>query len=306
MKVLIVGSGGYIGQHLLKYLQTQGIDVLGVSSSDSNGISPLTGTLSDRFSIPPETHTVIYLSQSPFYRQVPEKAGHLLNVNVVSAVQVAEMARQAKVKRFIYTSTGNVYAPSFSSLGEASPLNRSNWYALSKIHAEEALSMFKNDMDITIVRLFGVYGGGQTDKLVPNLFNSISQGNKIFVDRNPQDLSDLDGLKISLIYIEDLIRIIAQCIYTEKTGMGTINVSSNEIVSIRSIVEHVSNILKKSVEIEVREQYRTFNLIADIQRLQKTFNPIFTPFEEGVKMVIAQYLEIAVKNKLLELQSEYK
>jgi len=296
MKVFIFGRGGFVGQHLSHYLSSQGIDVVGVSSSDLYGICPLTGILSNQFSIPPETNTVIYLAQSPFYRQTPEKANHLLNVNLVSAVQVAEIARQSKVKRFIYTSTGNVYSPSFLPLSENDSLNRTNWYALSKIHAEEALSLFKNDMDIMIIRLFGVYGVGQTDKLIPNLLNSILHGNKIFVDRNLQDPQDVNGLKLSLIYIEDLVKIISQCIYIDKTGINTINISSHEIISVRNIVKHIGNILDQHIEVEVRDQHRNSNLIADTNLLQRKLNHIFIPFEQGIRLVVEQELQKAVRN----------
>ncbi|MFM6001657.1 MAG: NAD-dependent epimerase/dehydratase family protein, partial [Sphaerospermopsis kisseleviana] len=71
MKVLIFGSKGFIGQHLFNYLQSEGMDVYGVSSSQPHTINPETGILSKSFFILPDTDVIIYLSQSPFYRQVP-------------------------------------------------------------------------------------------------------------------------------------------------------------------------------------------------------------------------------------------
>ena len=289
MKVLIIGSGGFLGKNLFNYLLDQNIDVIGCSSAEHHGICADTGLLSSQFSIPPDTHTVIYLSQSPYYRQVPEMAEHLLNVNVVSAVKVAEIARRANVKHFIYTSTGNVYEPSFEPLSEEAPVSRNNWYALSKIHAEESLSLFRNDFDVTIMRLFGVYGTGQTDKLIPNLFNTVLQRRKVFVDRNSIDANDIDGLRISLINVVDLVKIFLQCITSSNLKSYLLNISSHEVVSIRHITKLISQSLSLPVDIEVSDKYRQSSLIANIQLLQATFNPVFTPIETGIQNMSVQY-----------------
>lgn len=290
MKVLIIGSGGFVGKNLLAYLGSRGIEALGISSQHSNGISPHTGTLSDGFSIPPETHTVIYLAQSPFYRNVPEKVGHLLRVNVVSAVEVAEKALKAGVKRFIYTSTGNVYEPSFDLLTETSPLNRRNWYSLSKIHAEEALSIYQNDLDILILRLFGVYGPNQRDKLVSNLWKSIDLGKKIKIYRHPDQVEDLDGLRLSLIYIQDLLLIFWSLIY-ETQKIPCLNISSSEVVSIRQISNTLAQLQGKKAIFEVLQDPRRFDLIADNTRLCRLLNPSFTFFQDGAEALLNNHLK---------------
>jgi nucleoside-diphosphate-sugar epimerase len=288
MKILIIGYKGFIGKYLFNYLKLLELEVYGVSSAEENGIDPKTGMLSDTFSISPGTDAVVYLAQSPHYRQVPDQASHLLNVNVVSAVKVADMARKAKVKRFIYTSTGNVYQPSFQPLTETSPLNRNNWYSLSKIHAEEALALFSNDMDITIARLFGVYGPSQTDKLIPNLIEKVQNEKNIFLARNPHDLDDLDGLKISLLYIDDLLKILTSILLQHHT-VNCINIAGKEVLSLRKIVNIIGNFLHKSVNLEVIEEYRKFDLIADIKLLNK-INNNFTPFSLGIEKTIAELL----------------
>lgn len=288
MKILIIGYKGFIGKHLFNHLKLLELEVYGVSSAEENGIDPKTGLLSENFSISPETDAVVYLAQSPHYRQVPEQASHLLNVNVVSAVKVATMARQAKVKQLIYTSTGNVYQPSFQPLTETSPLNRDNWYSLSKIHAEEALALFSNDMNITIARLFGVYGPSQTNKLIPNLIEKVQKDKNIFLARNPKDLDDLDGLKISLIYIDDLIKIITS-ILLQHQKLDYINIAGNEVLTLRKIAETIGNFLDKLPNLEVIEEYRKFDLIADVQILNE-INTNFTPFILGIEKTIVEAL----------------
>jgi nucleoside-diphosphate-sugar epimerase len=288
MKVLIVGSGGYVGKRLFEYLRQTGIQTYGVSSSKSGGIDPLTGIMSDDFSIPPETSTVIYLAVSPYYRKVPEMSQHLLNVNVLSAVKVAELSRKANVQRFIYASTGNVYAQSFDPLSENAPLRRDNWYSVSKVFGEESLSLFRDEMEIIIMRIFGIYGPAQTGKLVPHILNSVREDKEIFIERSPLNDDDRDGLKISLCYIDNAVQIMNDLILNG--GPSYINVAGDNVISIRAIAEKISEYLNKKSNLKVLNRRRTFDLIADISLLQRTVNPAFTSFDEGIKKTVEYIL----------------
>lgn len=245
---------------------------------------PASGILNDEFNLPADTECVVYLAQSPYYRQMTEKVAHLWGVNVVSAMKVAELARRAGVRRFIYASTGNVYSPSFSPLSEENPVRRDDWYALSKLHAEEALVLFKNDMSVTAVRIFGVYGLGQTNKLVPNLVQSIRSGVPIKLAPNPYDNEDADGLRMSLCYIDDVVEIFTQLVARE--GSDVINVAGSEVLSIRSIALAIGVQLGISPQFEIASQPRAFDLVADVTKLTGMFDPKFTPFVEGIRRTL--------------------
>lgn len=284
MNVVIIGSGGYIGKYLSDSLSVDGVNVTGISSSCDNGIDKATGRLHDSFSIPSETDVIIYLAQSPYYRQLPEMAEHLYSVNVLSAIKVAELGRKAGIKRFIYTSTGNVYSPSLSPLSEDAPLCRENWYSLSKIHAEEALSLYSEYFDVTIARLFGVYGPNQPDKLVPNLLNAVASGSELFLDKNPEDENDKDGMAISLCYIDDIVNILKKIIL--EGGPNIINIAGEEVVSIRKIVESISSLLDKPANISIRDNCRQLNLIADASLITSIYDRPFTSFNDGIRLVV--------------------
>ena len=161
MKMLIVGSNGFIGCSLAAKLKNLGFQVIEMSSTDGSGIDPVTGLLPVDFSFPKGVSTVIYLAQSPLASKTIKGASHALSVNCVSAVRLASMAVHSKVQRFIYLSTGNVYAPSFDKLSVDSPLRRDNLYSLSKVHAEEALTLFRNQCEMIVVRPFGVLETGK-------------------------------------------------------------------------------------------------------------------------------------------------
>lgn len=285
MKVAILGAGGYVGSYLTKKLLESEIEVSAITSASLGGIDPKTGMLPEQFGFAPGTDAVIYLAQSPYYRNVPEMAAHLLCVNLVSAVQAAAASRKAGIKRFIYASTGNVYAPSFEPLHEQSPVRRDNWYSLSKVQAEEALALFRNDMDMTVVRPFGIYGPNQPDKLVPNLLKRVLSGDEIALDRNPGDAADVGGLRISLCYIDDAVQIL--CDLIGKPGIACINLAGPQAVSLRDLVEIMARISGKEARIKLNDRYRQFDLVADTALLERTLNPGFTDIETGLARMLS-------------------
>lgn len=280
-QVVVFGAGGYIGRHITEHLRQIGFSVICYSSATGNTFDLKTGLLADSVSIPSGTNAVIYLSQSSYYRQMPEKAGHLWGVNVVSAIKAAEFARRAGVHRFIYASTGNVYSPSFLPLNEASPVRRDEWYPLSKLHAEESLALFKNDMSVTAVRLFGVYGPNQTDKLVPNLAANIRSKVPIRLAPNANNDLDTGGLNLSLCYIDNVIDIFSRLISHD--GPDVLNIAGLEALSIRDIALAIGGQLGVAPQFETANQPRSFDLVADVTKLVGMFNPEFTPFVEGIR-----------------------
>ncbi len=288
MRVIIIGSKGFIGKNLLHIIQKKGIEVQGFSSSEPGNIDPQTGILSDEFRIPDGTTVVIYLAQSPYYCQIPEMLHHIINVNAASAVKTAQLSHKAKVKRFIYASTGNVYMPSFGATPETAPTGREGGYGMTKIFAEKVLSLFKKYMDVIIIRPFGIYGPGQTNKLVPRLLNSLLQGQEIYIERNPHDPTDVDGLKISLCYIEDAVKMLYKLI--TDGGPDYLNLAGDRAVSIRETVTIMANYLEKEYRFKISENYRHFDLIADVSLLKKTLNPAFTDLKDGLRATVADAL----------------
>jgi nucleoside-diphosphate-sugar epimerase len=232
------------------------------------------------FAIPSGTDVVFYLAQSPRYRDGHRGAEHVLNVNVVSAVQVASLAIQARVRKFVYASTGNVYAPAFTPRAETAALQRSDLYAMSKIHAEEALNLYSGHIDVTIARLFGLYGSGQQGRLIPNLVAAIASGKPVVIERNPSDPADLGGLRISLCHVEDASRILAAL--SQREQVPVINVANGEMLSLRDIATTIGHCTGRDPSFEIAVGFRKGDLVADITALTRLLNPDFTPFGVGL------------------------
>lgn len=265
MRVVVVGSGGFIGRVLTSRLRESGIEVVESSSRDGTGLNELSGLPDDGFPDLGSGDCVVYMAQSPHFRDLPKTPWRLLGLNALGPAHVARRAVKAGVSRMMYMSTGNVYAPSFAPLAEESPVRRDSWYPLSKLNGEDALRFFGDELHISVVRLFGVYGPGQTRALMPNLARAIQGRQPVTLQRNPGDPSDHDGLRVSFCHVDDVVHALESLI--SRGGAGTVNVGGDEEVSIRELASRIADELQVEPVFDVVEAFREGDLICDTTRL---------------------------------------
>ena len=77
MKVSVFGANGYIGKRLVKLLNTEECCVDEFTSENNNSYDKNTGVIEDLSDVSIKTDVVVYLSQSPYYRQIPERIEHV-------------------------------------------------------------------------------------------------------------------------------------------------------------------------------------------------------------------------------------
>jgi nucleoside-diphosphate-sugar epimerase len=286
VRALVVGPNGFLGKRVCAELERHGWAVVRASSADGSGIDPHSGLFRQDFAIDTGIAAVFYLAQSPHVKGAVPRPHHLFAVNVASAVQCAAAARAAGVPRFIFASTGNVYAANFEPHAETSPLRRDDWYALSKVHAEESLSLFRPDLDVTCARLFGLYGPGQSGRLIPNLIQAVRDGRAVTLAPREAEAATTGGLRLSLCHVDDAARILVDLVALR--GVAQVNVASGEVQDIRGLAETIARASGSVARLRVEARARTFDLIADTRLLERLLAPRFIPAERGlVETVVA-------------------
>ena len=280
MKIAVIGARGFIGRRLTPALTRAGHEVVAVTSESS--FDPLSGLLTSP-AVPAPLDAIVYLSQSPRYRDVPRQAAHVWGVNVVSAMIAAEWGRRLGVRQFIYASTGTIYSPSFAAHPETDPLRRDRGYALSKIHAEEALRQFDGDMRVCCARCFGVYGPGQRDKLIPNLIASMRAGRAVELQRHPHRADDAGGVRLSMIHVDDAVRAFMALV--DPGLSGPINIAA-EVLSIRQMAEAIGNASGIAPVFADVAQPREGDVIADTSRLAAIVGGPYKTLESSIGEVI--------------------
>lgn len=171
-RVLVTGNRGYIGTLLAPMLRSAGYEVVGLDSeifracSYGDGPEPIPTIEKDIRDVERGDlagfDAVLHLaglSNDPMGDLDP----HLTDeINNHASVRLAELAKQAGVRQFVFSSSCSVYGASERDdviLTEASPLNPVTAYAESKARVEEALHALASDeFSPTCLRNATAYG----------------------------------------------------------------------------------------------------------------------------------------------------
>lgn len=279
--IAIIGSQGFIGKRLVEFLKERQIEVFEFSSKLGNLVNP-NNELLDNFQLPSNCSTVIFLSQSPHYKNFPDKYEDLIKINSILPFSVCKRAVQSNISRFIYFSTGSVYMPSLAPLSEKSLINRGSSYALSKLSGEDNLSLFGSKIEICNVRPFNMFGPSQTNMLIPNLTLSILKGLPVTLD-GLKDEEAPGGLRISLMYIEDVIRALNALIEAPRLP-GVLNLSSPVSMSVKEISKIIAKATSREIKFNYKDSVRDGDLISDVKLLSSYYRCQYLDFQKYISL----------------------
>ncbi len=284
-RILITGATGFIGSHLIKLVQGRDeIIILSRRRPDTllgSGIAWLGGDLSERLDfskLPDKVDVVIHLAQSRFYRQFPERADDIFDVNVQGTFRLLEYARHAKAESFLFASTGGVYGYGPKRFLETDLVNPSNFYGISKLVGEFLLRGYGPFFRTVIFRFFFVYGPGEEKMLIPSLLEKVRRGETITIEGN-------EGLRINPIYVGDAIRVFDAALH--KSVAGVFNVAGDEAVTIRELVGLVEEMVAKKACIQHTKDQGQGDLVGDNTRMKELLNVLpETPLREGLRKMV--------------------
>jgi UDP-glucose 4-epimerase len=246
MRILLTGGTGFVGGHLLPHVAERHEVFALTRSTPAQGGEGVTWVEQDLAqpleSLPEQIDAVIHLAQSKRYREFPEGAPDMFEVNVDSTFRLLEYARAAGARSFVLASTGGVYGGGAEPFAEDGPKRITGFYPGSKWSAEALVAGYESAFATVILRFFFVYGPGQTGMLVPNLIEKVQSGDELTVQGD-------EGLRINPIHVRDAVEVFEPALDLGRSDV--FNVAGDEVVSIRGLIGVIEEAL--GVEAVIRQ-----------------------------------------------------
>jgi UDP-glucose 4-epimerase len=224
--------------------------------------------------------SVIHLAQSAHFREVPEKALDVFNVNVGSTAKLLDYAWRAGARQFVHASSGGVYGSSANAFHENSPITPPGglgYYLGSKLCGEILTQSYANLINVVVLRFFFIYGQGQhRSMLIPRLADSIRDGRPIVIAGD-------EGLRINPIHVSDAAASVIATLDSQQSA--TYNVAGNEVVTLKQLCRKLENLtgcqaVYKSVPDEPQD------ICADISAMRSDLHNPMVTLDFGLKDIL--------------------
>jgi len=312
-KILVTGSDGFIGSHLVEELVRRGGKVRAFVNYNSfnswgwldhsepellNGLEVFAGDIRDPHGVKQAMKgcdVVLHLAALiaiPFSYHSPDT---YVETNIKGTLNVVQAARELGIERVIHTSTSEVYGTArFVPITEEHPLQGQSPYSASKIAADQiAMSFYCSfNTPVTIIRPFNTYGPRQSARaFIPTVITQIASGTrtvKLGALHPTRDLS----------YVADTVAGFIAAIECERSVGEVINIGSNFEISMGETAKTIAEIMGVDVEIVMDEQRlrpsksEVERLWADTSKARKILNhyPAYAG-RDGLRRGLAQTIE---------------
>jgi len=315
-EILVTGGCGFIGSEVTKQLSEIGAKVTvfdNLSSGKEEYIKDLPNVNffkgdqnneEEVKTVVKNKEFVINLTALPFIPDSYYYPREFFNVNVNSTITlILSLLKEKKVKKFVHISSSEIYGSArYSPMDENHPTIPQSTYAVSKLAGERVVfTMHKeHDFPAVIIRPFNSYGPNITQPyIIPEIIQQLINGNKELI------LGNVDS-KRDFTFVSDTAKAIISSLIIDGVVGETINVGSENSVSIKELVSLISEIMKKDVSIKIDpSRFRPFDvdiLICNYGHAKKLlgWKPEVS-MKKGLEITIDW-----VKNNGLHLKSPFK
>jgi NAD dependent epimerase/dehydratase len=311
-RVLVTGADGFIGSYLAEQLVAAGARVRALSLYNSfndwgwleqvgclKEIEVITGDIRDPHFCDELTRGIeivfhlAALIPIPYSYRAPDS---FVDTNVKGTLFLCQAARQNGVKRFIHTSTSEVYGTAqYVPIDEKHPLQPQSPYSATKIGADcMALSFYYSfGFPLIVARPFNTYGPRQSARaVIPSIIVQIAN------NKSTVSLGTLSTTR-DFTYVEDTCRGFIAIAEMEGGGEGEVfHIGSNFEVSIGDLFKLIGEIMGARATVECEEQRlrpeksEVQRLWCDNSKLKKAtgFVPL-TPLRKGLERTIGWFTQ---------------
>lgn len=253
-RVAVTGAAGFIGSTLVDSLLDQGIEVLGIDNFTTGRIEFLSGALSNKkFTLLKHDlfldenlsdyllgmDAVFHLAANADVRFGPNNPSRDLEQNTIATQKVLEAARQASVKKFIFSSTGSVYGEAeLVPTPETAPFPiQTSLYGASKLACEGMIEAYAESfgMQVWIFRFVSILGPRYTHGHVFDFYQQLIN--------HPERLTVLGNghQKKSYLHVSDCVEAINVSLEKFTNSVNIVNLGVDGYCEVRDSVGWIIN-----------------------------------------------------------------
>ncbi|MBL1211118.1 NAD-dependent epimerase/dehydratase family protein [Geminocystis sp. GBBB08] len=289
MKVLVTGGTGFVGGNLTEQLLKSGYQVKVITQKPelikNEQIQMIIGDITDRKIIDQavnDCQQIYHLAAKTGRSQSSPQAFWTTNVEATN--YLAQKAIEAKVEKFIYTSSAGVYGiNSCNMVNEQSPTDPNTIYRRTKLAGEKVLLSYYQEkgLPVVIARLTSMVGKnglnwlGLTKAIATQNFQLLGSGNNEF----------------NLIHIKDAVRGLQLCGEVPTSIGNCYLIGSKNPVTLREFVTLIAENLAVKFPQENKFTLPFEILLTISQILHQTFK---------IEMPLAHRYELFLTSRILD------
>src|SRR5246127_2111877 len=301
MRILVAGGAGYVGSALIPRLLERGYDVDVVDLFWFGNMLPPEVRIINRDLFDLQTSDlkeydqVIFLaglSNDPMAEFSPSKN---FVFNAAAPAYLCYIAKQAKVRRYIYASSCSVYGYTENELfDEDRPVSSSYPYGISKLQGEQAvLQLIDPEFSVIALRKGTISGYSprmRFDLIINTMFKCAMKDRAVTIN-NP-------SIWRPILSIEDAATAYIRAIEANQKISGVFNVASGNYtvgevgdlvkaaieerlgLSIHLIIKHIQDFRNYKVSIEKAKNVLSFHPAGDLKSIVKHLIDTMEKFQD--------------------------
>jgi len=264
-KVLITGSEGFIGSHLVERCVKEGAKVRAFVLYNSfnqwgwldtlpkkilDKIEVVTGDVRDSNCVREACQGVDVIFHLAALIGIPysyRAAESYVTTNINGTLNILEAAKALGTKRIIHTSTSEVYGTAqYAPIDELHPVNPQSPYAATKSAADSlAISYYRSfGLPVSVLRPFNTFGPRQSARaVIPTIISQIAAGHKTIQLGNVDSTRDLN-------FVGNTVDAFIKLAETDKGCGEVFNTGSGVEVSIKEVVDLIQKVMNVKVKIK--------------------------------------------------------
>jgi len=245
MKVVVTGSIGFLGSHVMGVLRSSGYDVKGLDiRGGSNTIQADIMEQSQLVEAFRGVEAVCHLAAVGDVYLATSNPPLAAAINVLGTANVMVACLKCGVKKVIYASTWEVYGePKYQPIDENHPCCPEHPYNITKYAGELIVLSYSKLIPVLALRLGTAYGLMMRSNSVFSIFiNRARKGEPIIIKGTGEQSRQFT-------HANDIGGAFALALSSEVQGEA-INIVGNEQVSIKRLAELVTEILPTEIKYE--------------------------------------------------------